>query len=131
MQVSGKETAGTATPFCRKDDDTRKAQRDSPVPSESKPGKKTTVAKRRSGPKRTRSSARSRPLELLVGIRAITAFLHVSNRKMPQLLQEKAPISRDEAGVLRAEKTELWEWWKKRCREEHFAAEKAHADTHP
>lgn len=54
-----------------------------------------------------------RPVELLVGVRAIAAFLKVSQAKARVYAQSGAPVARDERGVLRAEKAELWAW----CRE--------------
>jgi hypothetical protein len=54
-----------------------------------------------------------RPIELLVGVRSIAAFLHLSQRKVMEIKDRGAPISRDEeTGVVRAEKAELWHWWK-------------------
>ena len=53
-----------------------------------------------------------RPVELLVGVRSIAGFLRVSQRKVLEMQSRGAPISRDETGVVRAEKAELWHWWK-------------------
>jgi hypothetical protein len=53
-----------------------------------------------------------RPVELLVGVRSIAGFLRVSQRKVLEMHGRGAPISRDETGVVRAEKAELWHWWK-------------------
>lgn len=55
-----------------------------------------------------------RPVEVLVGIRAIAAFLKVSQEKVRGMELAGAPIHRDEAGVARAEKAELWAWWGRR-----------------
>lgn len=57
-------------------------------------------------------AAVARPVELLVGVRAIAAFLKVSTDKVREMEQSGAPMVRDSAGVLRAEKAELWGWWK-------------------
>ncbi len=56
----------------------------------------------------------NRPLELLIGIRAIALFLKISHRRALRLEFEGAPILRDETGTARTEKTELWLWWKSR-----------------
>jgi hypothetical protein len=53
-----------------------------------------------------------RPIELLVGLRSIAGFLRVSQRKVLDIKDRGAPISRDETGVMRAEKAELWHWWR-------------------
>lgn len=52
-----------------------------------------------------------RPVEVLVGLRAIAAFLRLSHGKVREIEKMGAPINRDDAGVMRAEKFELWEWW--------------------
>ena len=52
-------------------------------------------------------------MELLVGIRAIAGFLHISKSKAGELVQKGAPVTIDDRGVMRAEKAELWQW----CRE--------------
>ncbi|MDL2267160.1 hypothetical protein LJC46_04135 [Desulfovibrio sp. OttesenSCG-928-G15] len=57
----------------------------------------------------------SRPVELLVGMREIAAFLRVSHTSVRDMLKNGAPILRDEVGTLRAEKAELWEWKKCHC----------------
>ncbi len=57
------------------------------------------------------SNATSHPVELLVGVRAIARFLKISNRRALSMEKQGAPIVRDEKGVVRAEKGELWEWF--------------------
>lgn len=54
-----------------------------------------------------------RPVEILVGVRSIAAFLKVSQEKVRDMEQKGAPIHRDEFGIARAEKAELWAWWYK------------------
>ena len=54
-----------------------------------------------------------RPLELLVGMRAIARFLKISHHRIRELEKKGAPIARDKGGVTRAEKSELWAWWRK------------------
>ncbi len=54
----------------------------------------------------------SRPLEILVGVRSIALFLKISQRRALQLDKEGAPVCRDETGTFRAEKSELWQWWR-------------------
>ena len=57
-------------------------------------------------------AAQVRTVELLVGIRGIARFLRVSNRKVQKLAGQGAPVSKDVKGVMRAEKKELWDWWR-------------------
>lgn len=59
----------------------------------------------------------ARPVELLVGIRDISRFLRVSTGRVKALAERGAPLTRDVAGVTRAEKTELWQWYR-----ENYAA---------
>ncbi len=54
----------------------------------------------------------ARPVALLVGMRAIARFLRIGNRRVRELENRGAPIVRDDKGVLRAEQTELWLWWR-------------------
>lgn len=54
---------------------------------------------------------RARPLEVLVGVRAIARFLKVSNRAVLAMEERGAPIVRDERNWLRAEKNTLWAWY--------------------
>lgn len=53
-----------------------------------------------------------RPVELLVGMRSIARFLRISNARVLSMEKQGAPITRDEGGVMRAEKWELWGWWR-------------------
>ena len=53
-----------------------------------------------------------RPVELLVGSRAIAKFLRISNSRVLAMEKQGAPIMRDQTGVMRAEKWELWGWWR-------------------
>lgn len=53
-----------------------------------------------------------RPVEILVGIRALCAFLKVSAEKIREMESRGAPVIRDASGVMRAEKAELWDWLK-------------------
>ncbi len=55
----------------------------------------------------------ARPVEILTGIRAVAAFMKISQEKVREIAQVKdSPLFRDENGVIRCEKAELWEWWK-------------------
>ena len=53
-----------------------------------------------------------RPVEVLKGVRAIASFLSVSQTDVLEMEERGAPIKRKN-GVLRAEKAELWDWWKR------------------
>lgn len=54
----------------------------------------------------------ARPVEILKGTRAIANFLQISLSEVQDMEMQGAPISRRN-GVLRAEKAELWAWWKR------------------
>lgn len=56
----------------------------------------------------------ARPIEILVGLRSIATFLKISSEKIRDMEQDGAPMFRDASGVLRAEKAELWTWWKEK-----------------
>jgi hypothetical protein len=56
-----------------------------------------------------------RPVELLVGTRAIARFLKVGNDRVLAMERQGAPIARDVTGTLRAEKAALWEWFSGLC----------------
>ena len=53
----------------------------------------------------------ARPLEVLVGVRAIARFLKVSNHAVLTMEKRGAPIVRNEKNSLRAEKNTLWAWY--------------------
>ncbi len=53
-------------------------------------------------------------IELLLGVRSIARFLKVSTRRVRTLEENGAPIHRDEKGVLRSDKSALWEWFTKK-----------------
>ncbi len=53
----------------------------------------------------------ARPVEILKGARAIAAFLRISQSEALGLERKGAPIERRN-GIMRAEKAELWVWWK-------------------
>ena len=57
-------------------------------------------------------AAPPRPVELLVGMRAIARFLRISDRRVLDMEKRGAPIVRDGKGVLRTEKTEIWSWFR-------------------
>ena len=68
-----------------------------------------------SGPRRRAVPATwifSNPPEILRGLREIAAFLHISHAEVLELENEGAPIVRRK-NILRAEKSELWEWFKR------------------
>ena len=52
-----------------------------------------------------------RPVEILKGVRSIAAFLGVSQAEVLRLESRGAPMRRKN-NIIRAEKAELWEWWK-------------------
>ena len=54
----------------------------------------------------------SRPVEILKGARDIASFLQINLTDVLEMEKQGAPISRRN-GVLRAEKAELWAWWKR------------------
>jgi hypothetical protein len=54
----------------------------------------------------------ARPVEILVGRREIAVFLRVSKDEVSRMETGGAPILRDRHGVMRAEKAELWAWWR-------------------
>ncbi|MDL2315693.1 hypothetical protein LJC59_01230 [Desulfovibrio sp. OttesenSCG-928-A18] len=51
-----------------------------------------------------------RPVEILVGVRAIAGFLKLSQGTVRRMEKKGAPITRDANNVMRAEKAELWIW---------------------
>jgi len=51
-----------------------------------------------------------RPVEILVGAKAIGAAYGVGEKTVKAWEKKNAPIVRDERGVPRAEKWELWCW---------------------
>lgn len=51
------------------------------------------------------------PLEILRGLRDIAAFLQISHREVLELENSGAPIVRHK-NILRAEKRELWSWFR-------------------
>ncbi len=53
-----------------------------------------------------------RPVEILKGSRAIAVFLGIRREEIGELEKLGAPIIRDTNKRLRAEKAELWQWWK-------------------
>lgn len=55
-----------------------------------------------------------RPVEILAGVREIAGFLKVGIHKARRLEALGAPIAKDDNGVMRAEKAELWDWWMRR-----------------
>ena len=57
-----------------------------------------------------------RPVELLRGIRELAFFLRVSPSNILRFEKEGAPIFRTAGNQLRAEKSELWQWWKNKIR---------------
>ena len=64
-------------------------------------------------PSAPQEPAAHRSLEVLVGMRAIARFLKVRNRRVRDMQEEGAPIARDARGSMRADKEELWEWFRK------------------
>lgn len=52
-----------------------------------------------------------RPVEILKGVRSIAAFLGVSQAEVLRLESMGAPMRRKN-NIIRAEKAELWYWWK-------------------
>lgn len=56
-------------------------------------------------------------VEILTGIRAIARFLRVGNGRILAMEKRGAPVVRDEKGVMRAEKGEMWKWFKKEAKE--------------
>ena len=54
----------------------------------------------------------ARPVEILKGTRAIANFLQISLSEVQDLIRQGAPLHLRQ-GTWRAEKAELWEWWKR------------------
>ena len=55
------------------------------------------------------------PLEIIRGLREIAAFLQISHSEVLELENSGAPIVRRK-NILRAEKRELWEWFRLNAR---------------
>ena len=56
-----------------------------------------------------------RPVELLNGLDEIAGLFAVSPRRVRTWERLGAPLYRDQKGVARAERLELWEWFKANC----------------
>ena len=54
----------------------------------------------------------ARPVEILKGSRAIAAFLQIALSEVADIADQGAPLNQYN-GIWRAEKAELWEWWKR------------------
>lgn len=56
-----------------------------------------------------------RPVEILRGVNEISKFLRCDKREVSRMAQEKSsPVVRDRNGIYRADKAEVWEWFKGR-----------------
>lgn len=54
-----------------------------------------------------------RPIEIVMGYRNIADVLRCGVDKVKTFVHQGAPIYLDKKGAPRAEKTEIWEWYKK------------------